>query len=59
MKQNNTAWIKIAVANYETNQQEKSKIQLERIKEYIDQQSMSNILPQSPIGKAIAYTLTR
>ena len=39
--------------------QEKSKVQLEKIKEYLDNQSMSNILPQSPIGKAIAYTLTR
>ena len=39
--------------------QDKSKVQLEKIKEYLDTQSMSNILPQSPIGKAIAYTLTR
>lgn len=38
---------------------DKSKVQLEKIKEYLDNQSMSNILPQSPIGKAIAYTLTR
>ena len=39
--------------------QEKSKVQLEKIKEFLDQQSMSNILPQSPVGKAIAYSLSR
>lgn len=39
--------------------QEKSKAQLEKIKEYLDQQSMSNILPQSPLGKAITFSLTR
>ncbi len=33
--------------------------EFQKIKEYLDQQSSSNILPQSPIGKAIAYTLTR
>ncbi|MBL7823053.1 MAG: transposase [Saprospiraceae bacterium] len=39
--------------------QEKSKVQLETIKEYLDQQSMSNIVPQSPVGKAIVYSLSR
>ena len=39
--------------------QEKSKVQLDVIKEYLDQQSMQSILPKSSIGKAIAYSLSR
>ena len=39
--------------------QEKSKEWLHKIKEYLDQLSLSKVLPATPLGKAIAYTLKR